>query len=645
MKNKLIYSICLASILHASETEQFSLGQIDISDSIEQQNSVQMYSEEFSLHSQDDITQALQSASGVYLSNFGGRNESTISIRGFDSRRVSVYMDGIPISVPYDGNFDYSRFLTADLSNISVSKGFSSVTYGANTMAGVINLVSKKPTKELEGDISFGLSFDDDLDSNAYKTIFNVGTNQKDYYVQLSGSIKDKDHFNLSDDFEYTSTQTSDERVHSSTKDVKGSIKVGITPDENSEYALVYAKQHGKKGQPPVTDTTYSRAKYWDWPYWDRESLYFLSNNQFKNSYLKTRLYKDIYENSLLSYDDITYTTQSKPYAFDSNYDDYSLGGSIEFGTKFESNEIKTSLSYKKDVHRAYDSGALDEDYEDETISVGLEDIYSITDDLSLITGVSYDRLKPKKLWDTNSAPVSMGDTQDSWNPQIGLFYNIDKKQQTSFTISRKTHLATMKERYSRRLGTAIPNPDLEAEKATHYEISYSNMISPDFNFKVNTFLIDIKDAIESITVSDLDQNQNVGDFRHSGFELEANYYMQDSEFGANYTYIDIKDKNDTGVQRTGIPRHSSFIYGKYNISSNLAYYANLTYQTGQFSQNNGVYYKTGSFAKVDTKLIYNYKDFTFEAGVKNLFDKNYEYDKGFPEPGREFFANLKYTF
>ena len=93
---------------------------------------------------------------------------------------------------------------------------------------------------------------------------------------------------------------------------------------------------------------------------------------------------------------------------------------------------------------------------------------------------------------------------------------------------------------YSRRLGTAIPNPDLEAEKATHYEISYSNMLTPDFNFKVNTFLIDIKDAIESITVSDLDQNQNVGDFRHSGFELEANYYMQDSEFGANYTYIDI---------------------------------------------------------------------------------------------------------
>ncbi len=646
MKKELLYSICLVSTLYAKDTEQFSLGQIDISDDLEQQNSVEIYSEEFELHSQEDISEALQSASGVFLSKLGGRNESTVSIRGFDSRRVSVYMDGIPISVPYDGNFDYSRFLTADLSKISISKGFSSVTYGANTMAGIINLVSKKPVKEIEGDISLGFSFDDDFDSNMYKTSFNVGTNQGAYYVQFSGSLKDRDHFNLSNDFEHTSLQDSDERVNSSSKDAKGSIKVGITPDENSEYAFVYSKQHGKKEQPMVTDSTYSKVKYWDWPYWDRESLYFLSNNQFKNSYLKTRLYKDIYENSLQSYDDTSYSTQTKKYAFDSRYDDYSVGGSVEYGMNFKTNEIKTSFTYKNDFHRAYDSGDLDEDYEDETISLGLEDIYSLTNDLSLVGGVSYDRLKPKKLWDTNSAPVTMGDTQDSWNPQIGLFYNIDGKQQTGFSVSRKTHLATMKERYSRKLGTAIANPDLEAEKAIHYELSYSNKLTSDLNFKTNIFVIDIKDAIQSIELSSgYDQNQNVGDFRHSGFELEANYYINNSELGANYTYINIHNKTGSVVKRLGIPKHSTFIYGKYNINEKFAYYASITAQTGQYSQNSGTYYETSGFATFDTKFIYNYDNLTLEAGIKNLFDKNYEYDKGFPEAGREFFANLKYSF
>lgn len=645
MKKTIFCSICLASLLYANETEQFRLGEIDISDNIELQNSVEFYSEDFALHSHEDISESLESASGVFLSNLGGRNESTISIRGFDSRRVSVYMDGIPISVPYDGNFDYSRFLTADLSKISIEKGFSSVTYGANTMAGVINLVSKRPTKEFEGNISMGITYDDDWSRSAHTTSVNLGTKQENFYLQLSGSMRDRHHFNVSKDFNTTSQQDNDQRANSSSSDIKGSIKLGITPTDNSEYALVYSKQHGKKEQPHVTDLKYSRDKYWDWPYWDRESIYFLSNHQFDNSYLKTRLYKDWYENSLQSYDDDTYSTQTRNSSFDSNYDDYSVGGSVEFGTKFDSNEIKTSVTYKKDVHRAYDNGNIDEEYEDETFSLAVEDIYNISDDLNLVAGVSYDRLKPQELWDSNTAPVEMGSSESSLNPQVGLFYDIDKQQKTSFTVARKTHLPTMKERYSRRLGRALPNSDLEAEKATHYELSYANRLTPNFHFKTNLFLIDVDDAIESVTVGALEQNQNVGDFRHTGFELEASYYLDQAEFGGNYTYMKIKNKQDSDFKRMGIPKHSAFAYFKYNFMDNLAYYANATYQTGQYSQNDDVYFKTEAFTRVDTKLMFDYKDVSFEAGVKNLFDKDYEFDAGFPEPGREFFANLKYTF
>lgn len=41
-----------------------------------------------------------------------------------------------------------------------IFSGFSSVVYGANTMAGVIDLISKKPTKEFEGDINFEFNLD-----------------------------------------------------------------------------------------------------------------------------------------------------------------------------------------------------------------------------------------------------------------------------------------------------------------------------------------------------------------------------------------------------------------------------------------------------------------------------------------------------
>ncbi|MGZ8220275.1 MAG: TonB-dependent receptor plug domain-containing protein, partial [Methylobacter sp.] len=45
----------------------------------------------------------------------GARNERLIYIRGFNSRQVPLFMDGIPVYVPYDGNVDLNRFSTFDI--------------------------------------------------------------------------------------------------------------------------------------------------------------------------------------------------------------------------------------------------------------------------------------------------------------------------------------------------------------------------------------------------------------------------------------------------------------------------------------------------------------------------------------------------
>jgi iron complex outermembrane receptor protein len=36
---------------------------------------------------------------------------------------------------------------------------------------------------------------------------------------------------------------------------------------------------------------------------------------------------------------------------------------------------------------------------------------------------------------------------------------------------------------------------------------------------------------------------------------------------------------------------------------------------------------------------------FNAQAGVKNLFDRNYFYTAGYPEEGRNWFLNLRYQF
>ena len=45
---------------------------------------------------------------------------------------------------PYDGNMDIGRFTTFDLSRMDISKGASSVLYGANTLGGAVIPVQTK---------------------------------------------------------------------------------------------------------------------------------------------------------------------------------------------------------------------------------------------------------------------------------------------------------------------------------------------------------------------------------------------------------------------------------------------------------------------------------------------------------------------
>lgn len=599
-----------------------------------------------------DVSRALNMLPGITLTASGPRNESMVSVRGFDLRQVPVYMDGIPVYVPYDGYVDLARFTTFDLAAIDVSKGFSSVLYGPNSLGGAINLVSRKPSQKLEYDGSLGI-----INENGYKGNLNIGSNIGKFYFQGGFSYLDRNSTRMSSNFVPTANENGGQRDNSYRTDQKISFKIGWTPTEKSEYAIGYINQQGEKGNPVYTgsdplNSLLLKPRYWQWPNWDKESFYFISNSNFddKNS-LKTRLYFDRFKNTLDSYDDASYTKQTKPYAFESIYNDYTYGGNLEYNTKFiPKNDLKIAFHFKEDVHRENNLGEPVRHFIDNTVLVGIEDIYKVTPKFTVIPGVSYNIRKNTEAEDYNSTTKVISDypsagASDAFNAQIGFFYQLNEAQKLGATVSQKTRFATIKDRYSYRMGTAIPNPDLKPEKAVNYELNYTAGLFNKVTFQTALFYSKLSDAI--LNVSNVQpgksQMQNFGEAEYLGVEAQINYeILSNLSLNVNYTYIERNNITNPNIHFTDVPNTKVMGTLEYKPITILRLIANSEFNSSRFSTSYG--------ARVPDYTLLNFyasgkiaKNFSIDAGINNIFDKNYSLVEGYPEEGRNFFVTLRF--
>ncbi len=215
-------------------------------------------------------------APGVTASKVGSRNEDAVYLRGFDLRQVPLYIDGIPVYVPYDGNVDLARFLTSDVGEVRVSRGMTSNLYGPNTLGGALNVVSRRPEGRIEGLGSVSLGSGDRRDVDGL-----LGTRRGGFYATAGAGYSRRDTYPLSGDFQPTNLQPGDDRENAYSRDRKLNGGVGYITPGGSEYALRVVSQRGEKGNPPYAGTDPSvRARFWQWPYWDKDSVYGISHTR-----------------------------------------------------------------------------------------------------------------------------------------------------------------------------------------------------------------------------------------------------------------------------------------------------------------------------------------------------------------------------
>jgi len=664
--------ICLVLIISSTllASEIFTLGEVNITDKENKNLDInKISSNDLRKIESKDLAKVLSTQAGISFVKKGGRAESSISIRGLDARRIGVYIDGIPVFVPYDGNFDYSRFLSTQFSSIDISEGFSSVFYGPNTMAGAINLISKKPTKAFEGSFSTQSNFDNKFHDAMNLNTLYLGSKQEKYYFSFNGTIYDRSHYNVSNHFSPTKTQGMGEIARSGSENKTMNIKAGFTPDAYSEYVFGYGIIDSQKSQALTIDTDLAKPKYWDWPIWDSQSLYFIANKTYGTSTFNFKIFRNTYTNTLDMYKNGTYTKLDE--VEDSKA--YSQGASFSY-TNFSLKKhiLKVGVNFKQDSDEiTREITKKDDSYKDNVFSFEAQDVYQANEKLKLITALSYDYTKPEYATTANKGLDTA--SNHGLNPEIGVFYDSFVNQTTRFTIAQKTHLPSMKERYSLKHEKSIPNPNLKAELARHFELGHEAKITKNLVVDGDIFYINVQNPIISKDYnSTVRQSQNSGTEHYKGFEASIKYANDIVKTGANYTYTDISKEGTDYV--TDVPKNEVHLFAYYNfykftLGGDVSYANDIMSEKNSSSSKKSPkiskkkkgggggggggggttvtsYQKLPGIFKANISLKYMYsKDLNFVLGAENLSDENYSYRLGYPESGREYYAKLTYNF
>lgn len=141
------------------------------------------------------LNEIIQEQTGlITVPDFGGGEG--IQMQGLDATYVMILIDGQPLFGRSAGTLDLSRISVNNIERIEIVKGASSCLYGSEALAGVVNIITKKPTitNKIKGNINYKLAT---FNTHDVSTTFEYG--KKKVGFELFGNYFKTNGYNLSD--------------------------------------------------------------------------------------------------------------------------------------------------------------------------------------------------------------------------------------------------------------------------------------------------------------------------------------------------------------------------------------------------------------------------------------------------------------
>lgn len=563
-----------------------------------------------------DLSEAIRYAPGVTVS-FGDKSVYTLKLRGVDANRIALLIDGIPSYEPYFSSFDLKTIATDGIDSLKLTKGPSSVLYGANTLGGIVNIITQRPseTPQLSFNASYGL-----LNT---RTLGGRGSIQS-YPIAFSGTVLYQD----SDGFYYPDRNSGERTKRSSSEYQRFNLngKLYVTPSRHSELLFNAGVYLSEYSMPPSLDA--SRPRYWRFDNWNR---YTINGGGYVSlgakSVARFRAYYVHYDNTLDMFTDPEMTQRRFESTHLNSVHGFFLLADVNTSSN---NQLKFSMDYKGDQAKTQDDvGEPWQEYDQLTISLGIEDHFSLFENWQLVAGLSLDYLDK-----------FIGENTSRLNPLLGIKYSPLSVLDLHLSFSHKSRFPSMRAMYSSSSG----NPDLLSEAGTIWEFGFTYQGS--FYLTGSVFLSNFKDMIDSVRLPEYDFERryfNIGKAHINGFELQFQKSISMVNFTLNYAFLDHWNETDD-LPLIAISKHNL------NFDCQVFPMQHLRFGLVGLWASASHWLHSGSnemeevpaYFSLDSIVAYQWPQIEVFARITNIFDANIYTEPGFPWRGRYFELGIR---
>jgi len=562
-------------------------------------NVVVITKEELESWHADTLNEALSKA-GISIAQSGGLGQqSSVYLQGFASKYTLVLIDGVKFNDPsaVGAAANIANIVLDDVEQIEIIKGAQSGIYGADAVAGVINIITKKSKKDSASiNLEYGSFVTKKSQVSINKTVGNFTSSLTYSYLKSKGfsaaANKSKDLDSYEDD------------AHEN-KSYNIKLAYDITSNDRVSLFLYKIQSETEFDAGATLDSTIPVVQESDK----------LSHIEYTHHYSKTDYSKLYYSLSTFQRDYI--------YDFGGNPTPANYSGEIrEFGVdnKFTYKTYDFLFGVNRTISKDKKSGK-------ELKATGAY----LTTSAKLGNIVATATLRRDNY----------SDYKDKTTGKVGLKYSFENGLNLSANYGVAYKVPTLSELYGYG-----GNSDLKPETIKSFDINAEYK-----NFYVSYFHNTIKDGINFLYDPATYSGTYVNDTKDSkikGFELGYKGAIgEDILYSINYTRYFAKDSD--GYQLARRP--------SYTITANLDYYGfenahiNLNAQyVGKRVEyaygTHNVIAQTGHFLVANLAADYKItKDLQAYIKINNIFDKKYQDVYGYASSPRAIYVGINAKF